>query len=288
MRYFFFLLSFVFIHSSFTQITYSPASAKDNYFWQEFHKPFPVSKNPADNEVRSITADSGSDVWIATATGVFRKKKEGFAWEKINTGNDNGPAYAVISDSTSGIWTGTWNGVFHFQNNRLVKIEGTEGPVSVLCSSKEGIYAFGPKGVWLCKTNLFERKDYPIARSVRNAISDNHGGVWVTSDVGLYHCTPGSIKYFKETDILLSAYLKDLAVDTKNQLWIGGLGGVSVLLGDKKQQFLKPSDGIPSIYVNTVQRSPDNLMWVGTDVGIVRYSPDGSHSLRFGRRWLLD
>ena len=29
-------------------------------------------------------------------------------------------------------------------------------------------------------------------------------------------------------------------------------------------------------------------MWVGTDVGIVRYAPDGSHSIRFSRRWLTD
>ena len=30
------------------------------------------------------------------------------------------------------------------------------------------------------------------------------------------------------------------------------------------------------------------MMWVGTRQGIVRYKPDGSHSLLFSRRWLIN
>jgi hypothetical protein len=51
---------------------------------------------------------------------------------------------------------------------------------------------------------------------------------------------------------------------------------------------LLPEQGIPSVYVNCVKRSPGNVMWVGTDVGVVRYSDDGTRSLRFSRRWLVD
>ncbi len=29
-------------------------------------------------------------------------------------------------------------------------------------------------------------------------------------------------------------------------------------------------------------------MWVGTKMGLVRFYPDGKHSLRFSRRWLMD
>ena len=29
-------------------------------------------------------------------------------------------------------------------------------------------------------------------------------------------------------------------------------------------------------------------MWVGTDVGVVRFAKDGTHSLRFSRRWLTN
>jgi hypothetical protein len=37
-----------------------------------------------------------------------------------------------------------------------------------------------------------------------------------------------------------------------------------------------------------VKKSFDGTMWVGTKVGIVRFFPDGKHSLLFSRRWLMD
>ena len=40
---------------------------------------------------------------------------------------------------------------------------------------------------------------------------------------------------------------------------------------DKKIGELLPKDGIPSINVNCIERSPNGVMWVGTDVGVVRY-----------------
>lgn len=272
------------------QLSYIPSVVKDESFWQEYHEPYPVSIHPAENEVRNITADNKTgDIWIATPAGVFKKEKAAKNWSKIPVPGDDGPSYAVVADPQSGmIWVGTWKGVFRFQNNIFRKIEGTEGPVSVLCSSKEGVYAFGPKGAWLCKEDRFDKKEYRIARSVRGAVSDTQGGIWVTSDVGLYHCMADSARYYNETDLLISAYVKGLAFDTDHKLWIGGLGGVSVIRNEKKEKFLKPADGIPSIYVNCVASAPDSSMWIGTDVGIVRFDKRGKRSLRFSRRWLLD
>jgi hypothetical protein len=57
--------------------------------------------------------------------------------------------------------------------------------------------------------------------------------------------------------------------------------------GDKKIGELLPKDGIPSINVNCIERSPNGVMWVGTDVGVVRYRDDGTRSLLFSKRWLM-
>lgn len=273
-----------------TRLSHSPSTINDAPFWQEYHEPYPVSSTANENEVRSITSDSRSGVvWIATPAGIFKKEKDAKKWSKVPLGNEDGPAYTVLADPLTGkLWMGTWTGVFCLDKGTLKKMQGTTGPVSVLCLSKEGMYAFGPKGAWLCRDQQFETKDYPIARSVRAAISDNLGGVWVTSDVGLFHCTPDTTKYYNSTELLVSAYLKGLAYNFDHKLWIGGLGGVSVINGERKEQFLKPANGIPSIYVNCVAASPDSTMWIGTDVGIVRYDADGKSSLRFSRRWLLN
>jgi len=48
---------------------------QDVPFVQEFHDAYKISNNPSDNEVRSIAVDQESNIWIATASGVFRKKR---------------------------------------------------------------------------------------------------------------------------------------------------------------------------------------------------------------------
>lgn len=270
------------------QLSFTPSSTEDTLFWQEYHEPHPIGKTAGENEVRSITTDEASNIWIATAAGILMKKKGENTWQKMSVGIDQGPAYAVMSDAQSRVWLATWRGVYLFQNNVLKKISGTEGPVAALCCAKEGVYAFGPKGVWFCKEKSFIKKNYLIAHSVRKAVSDMKGGVWVASDVGLFHCMEDRIDHYKNPDVLISAYIKGIAFDNNQQLWAAGLGGVSILQDDKKIKALRPSDGIPSIQVNCVTKSPDSTMWVGTNVGIVRYSPDGAHTLRFSRRWLMD
>ena len=262
-------------------------TAQTTGFWQEYHEAYPVGATPNENEVRSIAVDRQSNVWIATAAGVFLKKQGDNKWSPcLAAGEDKGPAYAVITAPQP--YIGTWNGLYRINGKTLKKIPGTKGPISVLCPAAEGIYALGPHGIWLFDGQHLVKKNYTLPRSIRSAVSDRTGGLWIASDVGLYHCTGQNIEYYQGPAALISAGLKGLSFDDQQHLWAGGLGGVSILENGKKQKEITPREGCPSIYVNCVRRSPDNIMWVGTKVGVVRYYPDGSHSLRFSRRWLMD
>ncbi len=207
-------------------------SVADVDFWQEYHEPYPVPGNFIEKEVRSIAVDNKSDVWIATAAGILKKKEGDSVWTQVLSENDKGPSFAVATDNESNVWMGTWKGVFLYKNNELKFIGGTEGPVSAICSAKEGVYALGPNGVWLYNGN----SNYSIARSIRHVISDDKEGIWIATDVGLYHCTAKQSNHFYKTDVLLSAYIKGLALDEKNKLWAGGLGGVSILQNEKKRK----------------------------------------------------
>ncbi|HXS57809.1 MAG TPA: two-component regulator propeller domain-containing protein [Hanamia sp.] len=290
----FIFISLYHLLSLFAQGQQSPAlytnagrGVRDTAFWQEYHQGFTVDKNEGDNDVRSISADQSNNIFIATASGVFIKNKNSDVWLSLSDGNSRGPAYAVITDKAFGTWLGTWNGVYRLQDNKLRKVEGTEGPVSVLCQSKEGIYALGPKGIWLYSSDHFQKKDYPIARSVQNAISDGDGGLWVTTKVGLYHCSEKQPELYQDTAQLISAYVEGVALKNNDELWAGGLGGVSIRAKNKMIKTLRPQDGLPTIYVSCIEKAPDGTMWVGTRQGIVRYREDGSHSLLFSRRWLM-
>src|SRR5665213_102296 len=285
----FVVLLFIFLtQPAFDQVK-NTAAYRDTAFMQEYAEHFPVGTTREENEIRNIAVDRMSTVWIATAAGVLMKKDGETKWMALPfSDEDKGPAYAVAAEDGGIVRMGTWNGVYAYQQGEIKKISGTQGPISVICPSREGMYAIGPDGVWLLDGNHFIKKNYPIARSVRSAVSDGRRGIWIASDVGLYHCNAQGTRYFQKTDVLLSAYLRGLCFDSGGRLWVAGLGGVTILKDGKKQRVIRPQEGCPSIYTHCARRSPDGVIWVGTKVGVVRFSPDGTHSLRFSRRWLLD
>ncbi|MCF0038820.1 ligand-binding sensor domain-containing protein [Dyadobacter fanqingshengii] len=264
------------------------ANYQDKPFIQEFHEAFPVGNGTAENEVRSIVADQDLNIWIATAAGIFQKKKDSPEWTSMITGADYGPAYAVESDNNGTMWLGTWNGLYSFKAGAMKKASGPLGPISAICAASEGLYALGPKGFWFDEGKGFQKQNDTISKSVRDVISDKNKGLWIATDVGLYHWTKTGLRHYYKTDALISGYVKGLALDASAKLWIGGLGGVTIRSLDKKEKELKPENGIPSVYVTAVRYAPDSSMWVGTQAGIVRFKPDSSHSLRFSRRWLVD
>ncbi|GAB3961532.1 hypothetical protein GCM10028805_60690 [Spirosoma harenae] len=261
---------------------------QDKSFEQEYHEPYPILVNGQAVEVRSIAVDSQSNIWAVTSVGAFKKEKNQSNWVNVLPETENGPAFSVAIDAQQGVWFAGWNGLYRYKNGKPERIEGPESPISVICPSKEGVYALGPNEIWLITNQSSQKMTYKLPRSIRSAISDDAGGLWIASDVGLYHVSNGQTQVIQKNDELLSASVKGLAIDTRQNLWAAGLGGVTLLNQDKKIQTYTPKKGIPSIYANCVERAPNGTMWVGTDVGVVRYQADGSHSLRFTRRWLLD
>ena len=260
---------------------------RDTLFSQEYHEAYPVGTTQDQNEVRSIAVDVRDNVWIATAAGVFVKKANETHWKGAIPESDQGPSFAVETDEDSAVWVSTWNAVYRFKKNKIEKMRGPESPISVLCRAKEGIYAAGPHGIWLYSNDGWTKKEYQTARSVRDIASDHQGGLWVASDVGLYHCRDGETKHFRGADKVVSAYIRGVEING-DQVWAGGLGGIAILRNEKKIKSLVPKDGVPSIQLNCISRSPNGVMWIGTDVGVVRYAPDSSHSLLLSRRWLMD
>ena len=260
---------------------------QDSSFFQEYHDAYPLDKGES-SFVRSIAVDEEENVWIATPSGVFKKGSDEKNWVDVFPSNDQGPSFSIITDHESSIWISNWNGVYRFKDDKLEKIQGPQSPISVLCTSAEGVYALGPKGIWLLSKGTSQKLNYPVARSSRDAVTDRNGGLWIGTDVGLYHCTNDSTSHFFKTSDLISAYVRGIDIDNSDNVWLGGLGGVTIRDKQSTKKTLLPQNGIPSIQVNCVKRSPDGMMWIGTNVGVVRYDEAGNHSLRFSRRWLLD
>jgi len=262
--------------------------ARDTSFLQEYHEPLPVSANALQNDIRQVATDHNGTVWVATPAGIYAKSAQSISWNPVLEKKDSGPAYAVFTDKSGNTWVGNWKGIFVAEGQTVKQVAGTDGPVSAICEAKEGIYAAGPNGIWLYDGKEFKKLAYAVSRSVRSMLSDDQGGLWIATDVGLYHVTPKRTDYLFTTDRLVSAYVRGVEADGGKNIWAACLGGVSVLANGIRQANIGVKEGCPSIYLNCIRRAPDGSMWVGTQVGVVRFHPDGTHTLRFGRRWLLD
>lgn len=260
----------------------------DQPFVQETHDAYRVGTGSEENEVRSIALDLQSNVWIATADGIFRMESGTRNWEPIITGENRGPAYTVVVKNDGTVLMGTWNGLYSWSNKGLKKEEGPNPPISVICSTDAETYALGPHGIWKLSDNQWKSVDYKIARSVRCAATNGKGSLWVGTDAGIFLCKDGTTTLYQNTNELISCYVKAIAFAPQSDCWVGTMGGVAIRKEEKMVGKLTPAEGLSNSFVTCIEQSPDGMMWVGTELGVVRYDKDLKPSLRFSRRWLTN
>jgi hypothetical protein len=263
------------------------ATYKDTIFSQEYHEPYPLMISGKQLAVRSIAVTDDGVAWVATDAGVFFKKRGSPEW--IDAIPNSGPAFSVVCEGASTVWVSTWNSIFRFDGEGFTKVKGADAPIGVLAVTASGVVAAGPHGIWQYSRGSFQKKPYPLARSVRDVIASRRGSLWVATDVGLYQVSSDETTHFVDTAHLISAYVRGVATDPSGNVWAGVLGGVTILdSAGAKIKTLSPLNGIPSYEVRCVASGPNKVMWIGTDAGVVRYDTAGRHSLRFSRRWLLN
>lgn len=261
----------------------------DTPFDQEYHQGYNVSLTEVmANDVRAIQPDQNGTIWIATKNGMYSKKMNSDLWQLEIVGKDQGPGYDVAIDNENNIWLATWNGVYRHGENGIEKLEHPKPPIAKIVVAQEGVYALGPYGIWFFRDDQWIEKEYGTARSIRAAASDGKGGLWIGTDVGLYHVKEGEkTKVYQQNGDLVSAYVKGIDTDDQGQLWIGCMGGTTIRNEQGEVRHLRPEHGIPNAMVNVVKKSPQGTMWIGTDYGITRFTPgDSLYSVRLSKRWL--
>ena len=71
---------------------------------------------------------------------------------------NHGPAYDVILDKDNKIWVANWNEVFSSSSRAMEKAEEPKPPISKIVDAPEGLYAIGPKGIWLNKNYTWKKR----------------------------------------------------------------------------------------------------------------------------------
>lgn len=261
------------------------ASVRDVPFTQEYHKPFKFQTS-LENDVKCIEVDKADNIWAGTRAGLFKLDRLNNKWTASLDTSDQGPINDLHLDSKGTLWIAAWNGLYRVKENKVIKIKNISGPLAVVNEIDESILAVGPEGIWNYGSGKWNITQSPYSKAIRKLIPDKANGFYLATGKGLYHQSTDTVKLFQNEDEILGDNLVDLDFADNNELWVGGLGGVSVYKNDKWIKTYTPNDGLPTAWVQSIKKSPDGLMWVGTKLGVTRF--DGkAWSLRHSQRWLL-
>lgn len=119
----------------------------------------------------------------------------------------------------------------------------------------------------------FQVSNSNIPTNVLSCITIDHNGIkWMgTFEYGLLKFDGSNFTaYNKNNSPLPDNHIICLSVDTFNKLWIGTDNGLAVLDNGSWNVFTKVNSGLP---INSIRSlaSENNLMWIGTSLGLVKY-----------------
>jgi signal transduction histidine kinase len=234
--------------------------------------PFPTR----DHRVFEIHESRGGQVWIAAATGLYRRaandtfeRAVDIAGTSFNVG--------IGEDAAGHLWLTDF--VHGFRTADAAPDQAVAGRgVNVFFDHNDNLWVatFG-QGLWRVQGG-----DRPGAMTIARAtvdagllsdelsgfLEDRDGNLWVGANVGLHRLTPN-----KATSIVDVGVVHGVATDGTGTTWLGGTAGLVALRmprGGNQQRRL-----VTTQEVRALHRAGDGVIWAATTTGL--------HQLRDGR-----
>lgn len=216
---------------------------KSDNTWEMFNSE--NSRLPFDM-VNAILSDGQGGIWAGSDYyGLAYLKGDGTC-KVFNKENSGLPGYqysSIISDGHGGIWLGTESGLGHLKSDSTWEVFDTQNS-SLPDSNVEFIISDGQNGIWLSTHsydddsgalvhlgsdavwevfNNRENLELPANYSATCLLSDNHGGVWIGTDVGIGHMKSDSTweLFNAENSGLPENQISSLVSDGQGGIWAG-------------------------------------------------------------------
>ena len=276
----------------------------------------------ANEMVFKVIVDLEGDIWLGTAVGLYRldpyrnRVVEHYFADPAGGPRNLGGATvrAALADSSGRIWASALGGGLALIDpdlGRVVKryTANPQDPNSLSANQifdiyedrrEPGILWIGTGFGWnrfdpetetftVYLNNPADSRSLP-ANLVRCTYEDEDGELWVGTigGVGRFDRRTGTFRQFlrdpADPDTLENANVMDLWHDGKGTLWVatygGGLGLID--LGTGKVRHINHKDGLPSDAVYSVLPDDSGHLWVSSNQGLTRLSPDTLKMEHFG------
>jgi PAS domain S-box-containing protein len=200
-----------------------------------------------------------------------------------NTLRDNAGNLWICEDAFPGVRCLAKDGTEHIYTAG----KGVSSHINVVRQASDGSILIGGVGAstYLYRfdpgTDSFVNQSKPVAVGtgtmfeVNDLAVDGRGAVWLATSAGLYVYRGDVLTMPPGTDALSGTIIKAIALDSRDNVWIGSDHGVVRLTQEETSRFDKNS-GLQSTTVAFRAMVVDeaNRLWVGTSAGVYAWHPE--------------
>lgn len=228
--------------------------------------------------VWAIREDREGGLWVATNGGGLNRLKNGrVVCLTTREGLPSDFLWAVLRGRDGSLYLGTEDaGLARVKDGRVATFgarEGLLGSARVLLERRDGaLWIGGSRGLHELREGRVRAVSLPglPSEDVHVLAEEASGALWIGSSKGLRKFQDGPLRAFSRSDGLSGDAVAALLLARDGSTWVGTLGGVDQIKGDRVVQSFPKSAGLPSEYVTSLFEGPDGAVWAGTRGGLVR------------------
>ncbi|MEM8486188.1 MAG: two-component regulator propeller domain-containing protein [Bacteroidota bacterium] len=105
-------------------------------------------------------------------------------------------------------------------------------------------------------------------RAINDIRHDREGGIWVASDVGVFHIVPRKMDVYTILEGVADRQVFALGEDKDNNIWVGAWGDGIQVLKEHRWTYITEEDGLLYNHVMSFEQGSDGAWLVGTNQGL--------------------
>lgn len=262
--------------------------------------------------------DDNGGLWIGTKeTGLnyyTNGQYQHFQADGSKHSYNNNNATDIAIDDNGIVWISAYNGgLYAYKDGKFENFQTDKSDPNALHVNNVRDIEIGNKGIlWLATDeglesydqdkNVFshhylerENKIGVKRKNIRCILQDSEGKIYAGTNSGLYIYDPTTSKadHFlanpTDSNALGNNTIIELFEDSKKRIWLGSRGGGLIRFNRQNKTFKSytQKDGFPDNAIKSIEEDALGNLWMGTNNGIIRFTPDSKQVATFGNSYGL-
>lgn len=246
---------------------------------------------PSDSNVKNISEDAASNLWLGYGNGDKKSGGDGFGRFKdgqgtiftVKDGLSNNQINKIFSGKDGNLWIATGNGLNLLKDGKFTNYTTADGLSDNLVKT---VYGDRAGNLWIGTPNglnrfkdgrftVYTTKDGLSNNRILSVFEDKDGILWIGTDSGLNRIVDGKIQAVKGIEGLETDEIQAFLEDAEGSLWIGTHAGGLHRLRDGKFSAYGSPEGLLGDSLGAIFEDSDGRILIGTNPGGLSVLRDG-------------